>query len=147
MLATTAITMVATLGKILKCMSYIYIFYFLAFCALRTCCAWKMFYILHSGGVKQSGEPLSFPLKKFSPSLTGSQPTMVMNTSKTCPYFSGSMKKCILPKQALTVSAIHMAVNSMPVNSHWLRRRLKCLRQLSTINHTRILCRPEASTA
>jgi hypothetical protein len=83
--------------------------------------------------------PFHFHLKKFSPSLTGPWTTMVMNTSKIFPYFSGSMNKCVLPKLALTVSAIHRALNGMPLNSHWLRRRLKCLRQLSAINHSRIL--------
>jgi hypothetical protein len=110
------------------------------------CYARKMFSILHSGGLKQSGEPHSLPLQIFSPSLTGPRPTMVMNTSKTYPYFPGSMNKCILPTQASTASAIHVALNGTPINSHCLRRRLEFLWQLSTTNCSRILCRPEAPT-
>jgi len=105
-----------------------------------------MFSILHSGGLKQSGEPHSLPLQKFSPSFTGLRPTMVMNTSENCPYFSGCMNKCILPTQASTASPVHMALNGMPLNSHWLRRRLEFIRPLSATNRCRILCRPEAPT-
>jgi len=83
-----------------------------------------MFSILHAGGLKQSGEPHSPPLQKFSPSLTGPRPTMVMNTSKTCPYFPGSMNKCILPTQASTASAVHMALNGTPMNSHWFKEEV-----------------------
>ena len=110
------------------------------------CCAQKMFSVLHSGGLKHSGEPHSLPLQKFSPSLTGPRLTMVMNTSKTCPYFPGSMNKCILPTQALTTPAIHMVLNGMPINSHWLRRRLEFVWQLFATNCSHILCQPEAPT-
>jgi len=102
--------------------------------------------MLHSGGLKQSGVPHSLPLQKFSPSFTGPRPTMVMNTSKTCPCFSGSMNKCILPIQASTASPVHVALDGMPLNSHWLRRRLEFLQPLSATNCARILCQPEAPT-
>jgi hypothetical protein len=104
-----------------------------------------MFSILHSGGLKQSGEPHPPSLQKWSPSLTGPRPTMIMNASKTCPCFPESMNKCILPTQALTAFAVHMALIGMPMNSQWLRR-LEFLRQLNAINRSRIFCRPEAPT-